>query len=258
MVTPVLNSEAFVEQTILSIINQDYKNIEYIIIDGGSTDGTIDIIKKYADKIDLWVSEPDKGIYDAQNKGVFMAKGEYFAVLNSGDYYATTDVVSIIASKIGEHPNIDYVYSNAFFLKETEDNRIVKFESDIRNKYKYNPVPHPTIFSKTEFFKKSGGFDCSYKVSADYDYLFKLLTNNCLGLKIDAYTVFIRQGGYSYLNMLSASELLSIQKKYCNNWYPIYFRFFLRVLHFKTLRMLLKIIGKKKFNKIKQWRYSLD
>jgi glycosyltransferase involved in cell wall biosynthesis len=258
VVTPVLNSEAFVEQTILSIINQDYKNIEYIIIDGGSTDGTLDIIKKYADKIDLWVSEPDKGIYDAQNKGVFKAKGEYFAVLNSGDYFAEKDVVSKVAAKIKSGLNVDYVYSDALLIKQTENNRVVKFYSDISNILKFNPIPHPTLFSKTEFFKKSGGFDCTYKVSADYDYVFKLLTNNCSGLKIDAYTVFIRQGGYSYLNMLSASEILSIQKKYCKDWLRIYFRFFLRVLHFKTLRILLKIIGEKKFNKIKQWHYSLE
>ena len=113
IITPVLNDARFMEQTIKSVINQDYKNIEYIIIDGGSTDGTLDIIKKYADKIDLWVSEPDKGIYDAQNKGVFKAKGKYFAVLNSGDYYAGKDVVSKVAAGIIDDPKVDYIYSNA-------------------------------------------------------------------------------------------------------------------------------------------------
>ena len=112
IITPVLNNAEYLEQTIQSVIDQDYDNIEYIIIDGGSTDGTLDIIKKYNDKINFWISEPDKGIYDAQNKGVSRATGKYFAVLNSGDFYAENDVVSKVASKIKNQLNVDYIYSN--------------------------------------------------------------------------------------------------------------------------------------------------
>src|SRR6056297_2583422 len=124
IITPVLNDARYLEQTIQSVITQDYDNIEYIIIDGGSTDGTVDIIKKYEDSIAYWVSEPDEGIYDAQNKGVFKATGEYFAVLNSGDYYASTDVVSKVAECIIDDPGVDYVYSNALLIKKMENRQV--------------------------------------------------------------------------------------------------------------------------------------
>ena len=96
VITVSYNAVSTIEQTILSVINQTYSNIEYIIIDGGSTDGTIDIIRRYEDKIAYWVSEPDRGIYDAMNKGASKANGEYIAFLNSDDWYEL-DAVSIIA-----------------------------------------------------------------------------------------------------------------------------------------------------------------
>ncbi len=94
IVTVSYNVVSTIERTILSVVNQTYSNIEYIIIDGGSTDGTVDIIKKYMDKIAYWVSEPDKGIYDAMNKGILMAKGQWINFMNSGDYLYSNDVIS--------------------------------------------------------------------------------------------------------------------------------------------------------------------
>ena len=93
VVTVSYNAVSTIEQTILSVINQTYPNVEYIIIDGGSTDGTVDIIKKYADKIAYWVSEPDKGIYDAMNKGVVVATGEWINFMNAGDIFTDSDVI---------------------------------------------------------------------------------------------------------------------------------------------------------------------
>ena len=93
VVTVSYNAVTTIEETILSVVNQTYKNIEYIIIDGGSTDGTVDIIKKYADRIDYWVSEPDKGIYDAMNKGIVKSTGEWIHFLNAGDVYLNTHIL---------------------------------------------------------------------------------------------------------------------------------------------------------------------
>lgn len=107
VVTVSYNAVSTIEQTILSVINQTYPNVEYIIIDGGSTDGTVDIIKKYADKIAYWVSEPDKGIYDAMNKGVVVATGEWINFMNAGDIFTDSDVIdklfhqNIIINRVG-------------------------------------------------------------------------------------------------------------------------------------------------------------
>ena len=255
IVTPVLNDVRNLEQTIQSVIDQEYNNIEYIIIDGGSTDGTIDIIKKYEDQITFWVSEPDKGIYDAQNKGVFKAKGKYFAVLNSGDYYAEKDVVSKVAACIIDDPEVDYIYSNALIIKKMEGRRVVEFYSDISNIWKFTPILHPTLFSKTSLFHDFGGFDVSYKVAADYDYMCKLYVNNARGKKIDKFTVFFRQGGVSSLNNESPMEIFLIQKQYDRAHIRKYINYFLKVLHFYSLRWLIKIIGERNYNKIKPLRY---
>ena len=102
VVTVSYNAVSTIEQTILSVINQTYPNVEYIIIDGGSTDGTVDIIKKYADKIAYWVSEPDKGIYDAMNKGVVVATGEWINFMNAGDIFTDSDVIDKLLHRISD------------------------------------------------------------------------------------------------------------------------------------------------------------
>ena len=99
VVTVSYNAVDTIERTILSVLNQTYSDIEYIIIDGGSTDGTVDLIKKYADKITYWVSEPDQGIYDAMNKGIDVATGEWINFMNSGDSFYRQDVLSSLFDK---------------------------------------------------------------------------------------------------------------------------------------------------------------
>jgi glycosyltransferase involved in cell wall biosynthesis len=255
IITPVLNGERYIEQTIQSVIRQDYDDIEYLIVDGGSTDGTLDIIKKYENEIDFWISEPDDGIYDAQNKGINVAKGEYFAVLNSGDYYADKNVISKVVSRLVAEENLDYVYSNAFLIKETKNRHIVNFYSNVANIWKFSPIPHPALFSKVCLFREFGGFDVSYRVAADYDYICKLFANKTRGIKIDEFTVFIRQGGYSYLNMETPREVFLIQKKYCSSHIRCFINYYSRILHLYSLKCLLKIVGEKNFNRIKSVRY---
>ncbi|MCM8833252.1 MAG: glycosyltransferase [Candidatus Omnitrophica bacterium] len=156
VITVVLNGERYLEETIQSVINQTYPNVEYIIIDGGSTDGTLDIIKKYEDKIDYWVSEKDKGIYDAMNKGIRVASGEGLLFLNAGDFFVG-DVFSPYIS-IPCHLNVRYKR----FGKEFQHKR--------RNYKMGLPYPHQAII----FENKKELHDLKYLISADYEYYLRL------------------------------------------------------------------------------------
>ena len=111
IITVSYNAVKTIEETINSVLNQSYSNIEYIIIDGGSRDGTVDIIKKYQDKINVWISEPDKGIYDAMNKGIKLAKGDWIGIINSDDCYCI-DAFDTILNTISKNPNAELIFGN--------------------------------------------------------------------------------------------------------------------------------------------------
>lgn len=168
VITVSYNAVSTIEQTILSVINQTYSNIEYIIIDGGSTDGTIDIIRRYEDKIAYWVSEPDRGIYDAMNKGASKANGEYIAFLNSDDWYEL-DAVSIIAQfadgKTDLISGIIKLYKNNIFL--------YAHGASMDNIYN-EMIAHPSTFMRRDLFGELGGYDLTYSYVADYDLMLRL------------------------------------------------------------------------------------
>jgi glycosyltransferase involved in cell wall biosynthesis len=153
VVTVVYNGKDFIEKTILSVIHQSYKNIEYIVIDGGSTDGTVDIIKKYKDKIAFWVSEKDEGIYDAMNKGCLRSKGAGITFLNAGDVYSDN-----VFNDVGEFPAIircKVKYS---------DGKLV--EKKMGNPKMGMPISHQAIIYKNSH----NLYSLDYKISSDYDF----------------------------------------------------------------------------------------
>lgn len=167
VVTVCYNAVSTIEKTILSVINQTYQNIEYIIIDGSSTDGTVDVINKYKDKIDFFVSEPDKGIYDAMNKAIIAATGEWINFMNAGDCFHNNYVLEYF--KKYENRNIDIIYGS-----------VVKVLPDIH--YRFDPyplemmemcmpLPHQGTFIRTSFHKRHL-FDTSYKSSGDYHFFY--------------------------------------------------------------------------------------
>ena len=170
IVTVSYNAVLTIEQTILSVINQTYPNVEYIIIDGGSTDGTVDIIKKYADKIAYWVSEPDKGIYDAMNKGVVVATGEWINFMNAGDIFTDSDVIdklfhqNIIINRVG------IVFGDTLVVFRNRE-KIVRFGDDAH--HKIMPSCHQSIFCRRNLLV-SNPFDLRYKIAADYNFFFQL------------------------------------------------------------------------------------
>lgn len=166
VVTVCYNAAETIEETMLSVLNQTYPNIEYIIIDGGSTDGTVDIIKKYANRLAYWVSEPDKGIYDAMNKGIKVATGEYLNFMNAGDSFYNCKTISSAAEQFDNH---DFIGGIAAYKKK--DKILYNFWKPVKTNYSFNNVCHGKIVNhQSSFIKKrilSDGYDISYKIIAD-------------------------------------------------------------------------------------------
>ncbi len=166
IITINLNNKDGLQKTIESVVNQTFKDYEYIVIDGASTDGSVDVIEQYADKITYWVSESDKGIYNAMNKGILQAKGEYCLFLNSGDYLLENKVLADFFSfDIKE----DIVYGK-LYLWYNEYEKSMKEYSDCLNfsYFLYETLPHPATFIKKDLFTKNGLYIDSYKIVSDW------------------------------------------------------------------------------------------
>jgi hypothetical protein len=173
VITVVFNGAKYLENTIKSIINQTYPNIEYIIIDGGSTDGTLDVIKKYEDYIDYWVSEPDKGIYDAMNKGIILSNGEWLNFMNCGDSFSSVDILSNIFTSVNLK-NIDLIYSDI----KIGDNFV--YICDIKK----NKIIHQSLIYKKILHNEFGFYLNNKKVMVS-DYIFFMLSKNKKWFKYD-------------------------------------------------------------------------
>lgn len=192
VITVVYNGESSLEQTILSVIGQTYKNIEYIIVDGGSTDNTLEIIKKYEDKIAYWRSEPDNGISDAFNKGVAFATGDIIGIINADDWYETDAVASVVAHyKPGLllHGNLQYWKENGSRgMNVTPNAALLKQEMTIN---------HPTVFIEKQVYDKLGTFDTSYKLAMDYHLLLRIQRAGLPFIHINKTIAHMRLGGSS-------------------------------------------------------------
>jgi putative colanic acid biosynthesis glycosyltransferase len=194
IVTVVYNGEEFLEDTIKSVIEQSYESIEYIIIDGGSTDGTVDIIKKYEDKIDYWVSEPDSGIYDAMNKGAKLASGDFIYFLNAGDRLLANTNIEEVVNNIDSLQKLYFTRAKIIgdgtsWIYPSEE--IVDYQQWV----KHNLPNHQTMFFPKSFYK-SNVYDLRLKIGADDDY--KLLALKYLEVKfIDMQIVEFARDGLS-------------------------------------------------------------
>lgn len=189
IITISYNAVLGIERTINSVITQTYSNLQYIIIDGGSTDGTVDIIKKYADKIDYWVSEPDSGIYYAMNKGIAIADGDWINFMNAGDYFVDRNVIEqIFQHNIECTDNVIYgntigKYKHGFISEKPEPLVVMN---------KRLPFCHQSVFVKEQLIK-SMPFDTEYRIGADYDMFYKYFK---LGVRFKYVDIYI-----SVLNM---------------------------------------------------------
>lgn len=201
VITVVFNGAQTIRDTIESVLKQDYGNIEYVVIDGGSSDGTIDILRQYEHAIDYWLSEKDRGIYDAMNKGISLCSGEYVGMLNSDDLFSGKYVVQDIVDRFGS-TKVDAVFSCLDIVDPANLARVLR-------RYRissFSPFmlrigvmpPHPTFYCKRSCYEMAGPYRTDYRIAADFEMLVRLLLKHHVAWEfIDETTVKMRSGGLS-------------------------------------------------------------
>lgn len=208
IITPTFNSARTIADTIDSIVAQNYADIEYIVVDGVSTDGTLDIVRSYQNKIPITIiSEPDKGIYDAMNKGISRATGDIVGILNSDDFFHDEAVLKNIAEAFEKNPDADAVYGDLMYIDKDKKEKATRYwksgeykKSKLRNGW---IMPHPTLFVRNALYKKmSPLFRISFSVAADYELMFRMLyIHDATVHYIPKILVTMRRGGKSGRNL---------------------------------------------------------
>lgn len=205
LITATYNSAETVRDTLQSVMNQTFKDIDYIIVDGNSKDNTMAIVKEFEPKFEgrlRWVSEKDKGIYDAMNKGVRMAQGDIVGILNSDDFFASNDVLEKVNAAFTENPAIDGVYADVRYVDWDDTGKTVRMFSGkdfTREKLCWGKMPpHPSFYVKRECYDKFGLYSLDYPICADYDMFVKMIwLGNINTLYINDVFVNMRSGGTS-------------------------------------------------------------
>ncbi|MBZ4646753.1 MAG: glycosyl transferase family 2 [Clostridia bacterium] len=173
IITSCRNCETVLENTIRSVIQQSYQNIEYIIVDGNSTDGTLDVIKRYEDSITKWISEPDKGVYDGMNKGIIHSTGEVLYFLNAGDYLYNDKVIERIVQNFSD--SVFAVYGNVEVFNEHRKKKLIRGCRVTPNKLLYRHICHQALFVRRCLFEEIGMYSDSFKLAADHDFIVKAM-----------------------------------------------------------------------------------
>lgn len=238
IITTSYNSARTLRDTMDSVLRQEYTNYEFVVVDGASKDGTVDIIREYEPRFEgrmRWVSEPDGGIYDAMNKGIAMATGDVVGILNSDDFYTSSDILSTIAHAFSLPDVPDAVYGDVHYVDEADTTKIVRYYSSQKFTPKrmlmgYMPA-HPSFYMRRECYEKYGAFDTSYRVAADFENLLRLIYVNKIRTHYVAKDfVTMRMGGASSSGISSYLRIVADHfgafKK--NELEPHYLLYFLR------------------------------
>ena len=194
IITVCVNAEKTIKDTIESVLKQSYKDFEYIIVDGKSSDDTLKIISKYDDKRIRLISEKDKGLYDAMNKGIKLATGEIIGTINSDDILASEDIFQTIIDNFDE--NTDVIYANIKYYNEDFSKVKRDFISGTKENDYFCPA-HPSMYVRKEIYERIGTYNTSYKIASDFDFMVRCNLNNVRYKYIDKYFVYMRYGGKS-------------------------------------------------------------
>lgn len=206
MITVCFNSQDTIRQTIKSVKEQAYHDIEYIIIDGGSHDRTLDIVREYPDVVSKYISERDRGIYDAMNKGVSAASGDIVGILNSDDFFATPNSINEIVEAFGADPGIEAVYGDVMYVKPLAPEVVTRLYSGLI----FRPslirfglmLPHPTFYVKAPALKQLGPYRINYRVAADFELITRFFIRGYRANYIRSVLVKMREGGISSRGLL--------------------------------------------------------
>ena len=216
LITATFNSAETLRDTMQSVLNQTFKDVDYIIVDGNSKDATMEIVKEFEPRFEgrlRWVSEPDKGIYDAMNKGVRMAHGDVVGILNSDDFFASDDVLEKVNAAFTENPTIDGVYADVRYVDWNDTSKTVRMFSGKdfkRKKLCWGKMPpHPSFYVKKECYDKFGLYSLDYPICADYDMFVKMIwEGNIKTLYINDIFVNMRSGGTSSSGIKVHSKIM--------------------------------------------------
>ena len=200
IITVTLNSKSVLSDCLDSVANQSHNNIEHIVIDGGSTDGTLTLLNSRRKNLAIVISEPDNGIYDAMNKGLALAKGEIVGILNSDDFYANDQVISNIIKMFTKDPSLEACYADLIYVDRYKTSKIIRYFKSSKFKQglfsKGWSPPHPTFFVRRSVYEKFGLFNLNYRIASDIDLMTRFLEIHKVKTKyVPEIWVKMRMGG---------------------------------------------------------------
>lgn len=242
IVTVSYNSINTIADTINSVLAQNYRDIEYIIIDGSSSDGTVELIKTYGSRISKFISEPDAGLYDAINKGIKCATGEVVGILNSDDFFYNNDIIAKIVSEFDKY-DTDAVIGDAVFVDQKQTSKVIRYYSSrmfTPDKFRYGFMPaHPSFYVQRVFFEKFGYYKTDYKIGADFELLIRFLYIHKLKFRyLEMPFLSMRMGGVSNKSINNKLILNKEIYRACEengiktNYLFLYFKYLIKMFEF--------------------------
>ncbi len=251
IVTVCFNSERTIRDTLSSVRSQDYPNIEHVIVDGGSADGTMSIVAEHRDSLGPVVSEPDKGLYDAMNKGIGMATGDVIGILNSDDFFEDSRVISTVVQAFEDDSSVDVVFGDVVFVMPPDLQTITRFYpaghfQTWKLRFGWMP-PHPATFVRRSVYEKFGGYRLDMKISADFEMFVRWLVKQNLRYRwLDKVIVRMRAGGVSTSGLRSSLILNKEIVRACReNGLYTNLALVLTKIPFKLLELVRRPSGKK-------------